>query len=149
DAYRDTTEPIFGNSPIPANEAPYWYPKGVNEVKYDLGNNRRRDRQFILSMQWTSFGEFLGATPSYGLELERTGQERRYRDVQLSNSGTPGDSSFNRGHETGRDLTYANALYRLRWRLAGNRSVETSLGAAAAWDSPRAGGVQGGEKTDG
>lgn len=138
DAYRDTTEPIYQDQPIPSEDAPAWYPNGGhtdNDVDYLLGDNRRRDRQFILTTQWTSLGKLLGAAPSYGFELEHTAQTRRYRDILLSNSGNSADSSHDRDAEIGRSMTVVNASYRLRWNLARKSLVEASAGVTMAADN--------------
>jgi hypothetical protein len=138
DAYRDTTEPITGNAPIQAADAPYWYPKDFNDVDYLLGDNRRRDRQFILTTQWTSFGKTLGATPSYGTEVEYSQTNRTYSDIVLSNDGNP--SSNRADQPAGRDFVQANATYRLRWNLEKKRLVEASAGFAWVYEGWRVGG---------
>lgn len=134
DAYRDTVEPIVGGAPIPSELAPPWYPNGgqpSGDVDYLLGDNRRHDRQFIYSAQWTSFGKTFGATPSYGLELEYTSQMRRYRDID------PSLPAAQQVKELNHDLALANATWRLRWNLANKRLLEASAGAAWAYEGWR------------
>ncbi|HEX2612246.1 MAG TPA: hypothetical protein VHO02_01475 [Fibrobacteria bacterium] len=135
DAYRDTTEPIFSSQPMPSEDAPRWYPNGGlpgNDVDYLLGNNRRLDRDFILTLQWTSLGKTFGATPSYGMELEHLTQTRHYLDFVPNGSGSR-DSTIDRASNVlEHGINLANVTYRLRWNLGKARSVEGSIGAAVA-----------------
>jgi hypothetical protein len=135
DAYRDTTEPINSGVPMPSEDAPRWYPNGglpSSDVDYLLGDNRRFDRDFILTLQWTSNAQTFGATPSYGLELEHLTQTRHYLDFAPNGSGSR-DSSINvESNAADQSVNLANATYRLRWSLGKGRSVEASVGAAIA-----------------
>jgi hypothetical protein len=134
DSYRDTLPPAKQASARP------WYPvSGIDDVENLIGEGGRRDRQFILSSQWSPTAQVFGAAPSYGLELEHTRQTRGYQEIALSTSGNPSDSSINRLRNLERDVTLANALYRLRWSLGGGRSVEASAGAAIAYEAWRLG----------
>ncbi len=133
DGYRDTAEPIIGNTPIPVSDAPYWYPRTGSNMDYLLGSNSRKDNQYILSIMWTSFSKQFGATPTYGIEMERTSQTREFNDASFFNSPESRDSgTFNRRNVNEQNLNNANISYRLRWTIGKGRTLETSAGLVVA-----------------
>jgi hypothetical protein len=135
DAYRDTVEPIIANSPIAVSDAPGWYRGRSTETSLDylLGENKRKDRQFILSTQWSSSRKTFGALPSYGIEMEHTGQTRNYRELALSDNNS--DSSINRMRTLQHGVILANTVYRLRWNHGEGRGTEASAGVAWSYES--------------
>jgi hypothetical protein len=145
DAYRDTIRPYINNEEARFDER-RWYPMdGVSDKFFRLGQGNRRDRQVILSGMWSPYEPFLGAMPSYGIEVEYTGESRRFIDhsTNYDDNGNPGLNVHGgpaAEREIERDMTLVNALYRLRWNLGpGGHAIETSAGAAWAQDAPRNG----------
>ena len=131
DSYRDT---------IPRTtitEARPWFPSLGTEVENLIGNGGRKDRQFILTGSWSPDERFLGALPSYGVELEHTQQSRRYRNIFLDGRSVGGGSGSNiaRPNNIEHNLTVAQGSYRLAWNLGRGHRVESSVGAMYAMDN--------------
>jgi hypothetical protein len=140
DGFRDT---IPNTQQTSDNYRPWFPVSGAGTVENIIGEGSREDRQFILSLQWSSASHVFGATPSYGLEMEYTQQSRRFRNIALSTDPNHSSAPASQFLELPHDLVLGNALYRLRWNLSAARVLEASLGAALAYEGWRQGAQTG------
>ncbi len=121
DSYHDTL-PVLKDVVDPIRP---WYRASSGAVDYLIGDGARRERQSILSSQWSPSQKKMGAQTSMGLEWEYRYQERDYKDLSIPIPMTPNIQNLRS------DLVLANVQYRMRWNLSRRRGVEASLGLAS------------------
>jgi hypothetical protein len=121
ETFRDTLP-----STTERGENPPWYPTLGEGADNLIGDAGTQDFQVTTSFQWNSNSKLLGATYSYGMDLEYLHQ---YRD--FSNFGA---ATFER-LERPQDFTLASGLLRLKWNTGEKQTLEAAAGATVVYQS--------------
>ncbi|MEO6095016.1 MAG: hypothetical protein ABIW76_04850, partial [Fibrobacteria bacterium] len=108
-----------------------WYPTLGDGADNLIGDAGTQDLQMTGSFQWNSNSKVLGATYSYGVDMEYLHQYRDFSDFGVTDFGV---NTFQR-LERPQDYTLANGLLRLKWITGEKQTLEAAAGGAFVYQS--------------